>query len=80
MKRVLVRKNSIRLPSDRDAGTYLFGFPRMVKKLVPVTALTKKLIALRPCIPLATGDLTASAEELLFAKKHIARAVLLTMR
>jgi hypothetical protein len=52
----------------------------MVKKLVPVTALSKKLIALRPCIPLATGDLTASAEELLFAKKHIARAVLLTMR
>ena len=23
----MVRKNSIRLPSDRDAGTYLFGFP-----------------------------------------------------
>ena len=22
----MVRKNSIRLPSDRDAGTYLFGF------------------------------------------------------
>jgi hypothetical protein len=25
--RHVVRKNSIRLPSDRDAGTYLFGFP-----------------------------------------------------
>jgi hypothetical protein len=24
-----VRKNSIRLPSDRDAGTYLFGFPAL---------------------------------------------------
>jgi len=26
---VVVRKNSIRLPSDRDAGTYLFGFPTL---------------------------------------------------
>jgi hypothetical protein len=26
---VVVRKNSIRLPSDRDAGTYLFGFPAL---------------------------------------------------
>jgi hypothetical protein len=25
----VVRKNSIRLPSDRDAGTYLFGFPAL---------------------------------------------------
>src|SRR6266705_1427402 len=23
------RKNSIRLPSDRDAGSYLFGFPTL---------------------------------------------------
>jgi len=27
--RPVVRKNSIRLPSDRDAGTYLFGFPAL---------------------------------------------------
>ena len=26
---LVVRKNSIRLPSDRDAGTYLFGFPAL---------------------------------------------------
>jgi hypothetical protein len=26
---VVVRKNSIRLPSDRDAGTYLFGLPAL---------------------------------------------------
>jgi hypothetical protein len=26
---VVVRKNSIRLPCDRDAGTYLFGFPAL---------------------------------------------------
>ena len=26
---VVVRKNSIRLPSHRDAGTYLFGFPAL---------------------------------------------------
>jgi hypothetical protein len=26
---VVVRKNSIRLPSDKDAGTYLFGFPAL---------------------------------------------------
>jgi hypothetical protein len=26
---VVVRKNSIKLPSDRDAGTYLFGFPAL---------------------------------------------------
>src|SRR5437660_12573562 len=25
----VVRKNSIRLPSDRDAGSYLFGFLRL---------------------------------------------------
>ena len=25
----VVRKNSIGLPSDRDAGTYLFGFPAL---------------------------------------------------
>jgi len=25
-EQVVVRKNSIRLPSDRDVGTYLFGF------------------------------------------------------
>jgi hypothetical protein len=25
----VVRKNSIRLASDRDAGTYLFGFPAL---------------------------------------------------
>ena len=25
----VVRKNSIRLPSDRDASTYLFGFPAL---------------------------------------------------
>ena len=25
----VVRKNSIRLLSDRDAGTYLFGFPAL---------------------------------------------------
>src|SRR5215472_4567935 len=27
--RAVVRKNPIRLPSDRDAGTYLFGFPAL---------------------------------------------------
>jgi hypothetical protein len=28
-KQVVVRKNSIRLSSDRDAGSYLFGFPTL---------------------------------------------------
>jgi len=29
LRQVVVRKNSIRLASGRDAGTYLFGFPAL---------------------------------------------------
>jgi hypothetical protein len=29
VRTVVVRNNSIKLPSDRDAGTYLFGFPAL---------------------------------------------------
>src|SRR5262249_43243437 len=37
--RVVLRKNSIRLPSNGDAGTYLFGFSRARKPQNPILSV-----------------------------------------
>jgi hypothetical protein len=62
----VVRKNSIRLPSDRDTGTYLFGFPALGSPKCPFCEQKNASQPVRHCAIL-TGHVSILSEHSLIA-------------